>query len=216
MIKALPIYQQLYDRYGPQQWWPADTPFEMMIGAILTQNCSWLNVEKAISNLKAADILAAEEMLNASHEQLGELIRPAGFFNQKAATLQRFSRFYIDQGQLEGLKTETTAALREELLAITGIGPETADSMLLYGLERPIFVIDAYSRRIFSRLGVAEATIKYHELQQWFQQQLTAELHLFQEYHALIVQHAKAHCRAKPLCEGCPLQASCITAQQGI
>ena len=210
---ALQVYHKLYKAYGPQQWWPADSSFEMMIGAILTQSSSWNNVEKAIDNLKVAEMLDAELIAASEHAHLAEIIRPSGFFNQKAERLQRFAQFYLQHGQTNGLKTWALTKLRQALLAINGIGPETADSMLLYGLEKPVFVVDAYSCRIFSRLGLVPEKIRYENLQLFFQQQLSTDLILFQEYHALIVAHAKLHCRVKPLCENCPLLSSCKRAK---
>jgi len=179
-----------------------------MVGAILTQNTAWTNVEKAIANLKAADALDARSMLDMPGERLRELIRPSGFFNQKAGRLRLFCSFYLENGGVKGIGQldDPQAAL----LALNGIGPETADSMLLYALGIPVFVIDAYTRRIFARLGLTEADASYHALQDYFHASLDRDTRLFNEYHALIVQHAKQHCRVRPDCPGCPLQHSCV------
>ncbi|NWF38560.1 endonuclease III domain-containing protein [Mariprofundus sp. NF] len=208
----LQIFETLLTAYGYQLWWPAESPFEMMVGAVLTQNTNWKNVEQAIGNLKAANMLDAASIACADHEQLAEVIRPSGFFNQKACRLQLFSRFYIAHGEISGLKKQPMAEMRAQLLALSGIGPETADSMLLYGLEKPIFVVDAYTRRIFTRLGLLPEKIDYDGIQNYFHQQLEPQLSLFQEYHALIVEHAKRHCRSQPVCDNCPLHACCASS----
>ena len=210
----LQIYQLLYKEYGPQYWWPADKPFEVMVGAILTQNTSWTNVEMAINNLKAKKMLDYASIASSNHEQLAEVIRPSGFFNQKSDLLQRFSLFYMNQGKTSGLKKWPKSTLRKQLLDISGIGPETADSILLYALDKPVFVVDAYTRRIFTRLGLLPDKIDYDGIQNYFQQRLTPTLLMFQEYHALIVEHAKRHCRPKPACDSCPLYTICATARQ--
>jgi len=207
-MDALQIYKLLSDAYGPQHWWPADTPFEMMLGAILTQNTNWLNVEKAIANLKAADALDAQPILSMDESRLRELIRPSGFFNQKAARLRLFSAFYLKHGGESGLKKLPDP--RHSLLSLNGIGPETADSMLLYALHIPVFVVDAYTKRIFTRIGLLPEGVNYTTTQDWFHNQLKKDTQLFNEYHALIVQHAKQHCRVKPLCDTCTLQTCCI------
>lgn len=211
---SLQIFKTLLTAYGHQHWWPAESPFEMMVGAILTQNTNWKNVELAISNLKAANLLGAALIISADHEQLAEVIRPSGFYNQKAQRLHLFSRFYIAHGEISGLRKLSMAEMREQLLSLSGIGPETADSILLYGLEQSIFVVDAYTRRIFTRLGLLPEKIDYDGIQNYFHQQLEPELSLFQEYHALIVEHAKRHCRSKPLCQKCPLHNSCNYSKQ--
>lgn len=208
----LQIYQSLLKAYGPQHWWPADTPFEVMVGAILTQNTSWTNVEMAIANLKAADMLDSESIADCNLQQLGEVIRPSGFYMQKARYLQHFSRFYNESGQFVGLMKWPTRMLRKRVLELNGIGPETADSMLLYALDRPIFVVDAYTRRLFVRLEHFGHELAYDAVQHYFQQRLPESLSLFQEFHALIVEHAKHHCNTKPQCFDCPLFDDCPTA----
>jgi len=205
--KLLRIHDLLLAAYGAQHWWPADSPFEVMLGAILTQNTNWRNVEKAIANLKQADALDAEKILIMDDARLRELIRPSGFFNQKAVRLKLFCAFYLEYGKEAGLRQ--LADPRASLLELKGIGPETADSMLLYALHMPVFVVDAYTRRIFSRLGLISADADYAEIQALFMQYLATDTSLFNEYHALIVAHAKRHCRVKPECGNCPLKKHC-------
>jgi len=203
------IYTLLLHAYGPQHWWPADSSFEVMVGALLTQNTNWQNVEKAISNLKSEDMLTAGNIIACEIRQLETLIRPSGYFRQKALRLQTLCRFYRERGETSGLSRVPTHELRQQLLALNGIGPETADSIMLYACKRPVFVVDAYTRRIFSRLGLTDADAGYHALQEFFTSRLTADAELFNEYHALIVQHAKQHCRVKPDCTACPLAHIC-------
>lgn len=204
---AADIYRLLLAAYGPQHWWPAESAFEMMLGAILTQNTNWLNVEKAIANLKRAEALDAQIMLEMDEKQLRELIRPSGFFKQKAARLRRFCSFYLEQGREAGIGTLPDP--RATLLALNGIGPETADSILLYAIDIPVFVVDAYTRRVFTRLGLLPEGVDYAATQHWFHSQLEMDAQQFNEYHALIVQHAKQHCRVKPNCNACPLSNHC-------
>ncbi|ATX81694.1 DNA-3-methyladenine glycosylase III [Mariprofundus ferrinatatus] len=208
------VYDTLFTAYGPQHWWPAEKPFEVMVGAILTQNTNWRNVEKAIANLKAEKMLDYASIASSNREKLAELIRPSGFFNQKSERLQQFSIFYMQHGKTGGLKKWPKSSLRKKLLGVPGIGPETADSILLYALDKPVFVVDAYTRRIFTRLGLLPEKIDYDGIQVFFENRLTPALSLYQEYHALIVEHAKRHCQTKPLCEDCPLGNHCPTAKQ--
>jgi len=203
------IYRRMLATHGPQGWWPADTPFEIMVGAILTQNTRWNNVEKAIERLKRANLLNAERIATCNAEQLAEHIRPAGFFRQKSRYLQTLGRFCFEAGGIPRLRRMPASILRRRLLALTGIGPETADSILLYALDKPVFVVDAYTRRIFHRLGLLPEHIGYEETQRYFHDRLPHSLPLFREYHALIVAHAKHHCRARPVCATCPLQPPC-------
>ncbi len=208
----LQIYETLLKAYGSQHWWPADTPFEMMVGAILTQNTSWKNVELAITNLKRANMLDCESIASSNLQQLGEIIRPSGFYMQKARYLQQFALYYYKSGTFHGLSKWPTSTLRKQLLDLNGIGPETADSILLYALNRPIFVVDAYTRRLFVRLEHFGHELAYDAVQHYFQQRLPESVTLFQEYHALIVAHAKDHCKTKPQCFDCPLFDACPTA----
>ncbi len=211
MRRASPmeVYQRLHAHYGDQHWWPADTPFEMMVGAILTQNTRWQNVEDAIRNLKQANMLNPESMISCDINRLEGLIRPSGFFRQKARRLFELSNFLLAHDGVRGLKRWPTMSLRVRLLDVYGIGPETADSILLYALDKPLFVVDAYTKRIFSRLGLFEATMDYDDVQNYFFQRLPNSLQLFQEYHALIVEHAKRHCASRPQCDDCPLFDMC-------
>lgn len=216
MRNLMTIYQQLFNHYGPRNWWPAETPFEVAIGAILTQNTNWTNVEKAINNLRAARALSCEQICAFSREELETLIRPSGFFRQKAERLQLFSGHLLDsyQGSLETMLLQPFDSLRLELLAMKGIGPETADSILLYAGERLSFVVDAYTSRLFGRLGVLTGAEKYEQIRSFFMAQLAPTTALYNEYHALIVIQCKEHCRKRPLCRDCPLQLSCDYQQQ--
>lgn len=203
------VYRRMLKAYGQQQWWPADTPFEVMVGAILTQNTAWPNVEKAITNLKRARLLSHKKLAAAPHDQVAELIRPSGYFNIKAQRLQAFCRYLVERGGVAVLRREDSHQLRHDLLAVHGVGPETADDMLLYAFERPVFVIDAYTRRIFSRLGLITGDESYEALHKGFESALGLDVQLFNEYHALIVRHAKEACSKKPRCKGCCLVAIC-------
>lgn len=205
------IFETLLHRYGPRHWWPGETPFEVCVGAILTQNTNWSNVEKAIANLKAADHLTVTGIAELQPAVLAALIKPAGYFNIKADRLQTFIRFLQQkhQGSLEQLFDNPWQETRIELLAVRGIGPETADSILLYAGNKPSFVVDTYTRRIFSRLGMVPEEIKYDALRQFFMEQLPSDTSLFNEYHALIVELAKDCCRTRPRCSVCCLAEQC-------
>jgi len=200
------LYAALFARWGPQGWWPARTPFETVVGAILTQNTAWTNVERAIANLRAADALTPEGLRALAPARLAERIRPAGYFNVKARRLRAFldRLFERHDGRLDRLFALPTAALRAELLSIHGIGPETADSILLYAAGRPVFVADAYTRRALARHGWAEARAPYDAVAAFFADRLPRDTALFNEYHALIVRLGKEACRARPRCEDCP------------
>jgi endonuclease III related protein len=200
------LFRRLFDHYGPQHWWPADSPFEVMVGAVLTQNTAWINVERAIGNLRQADLLDPAAMADLAPEQLALHLRPSGYFNIKAKRLQSLCRWLLSQDDLEQLATDS---LREQLLSVHGIGPETADDILLYVYGRPVFVIDAYTRRLFSRLGLLDGELGYETLRAAFEQTLPPDVEMFNEYHALIDHHAKQVCRPKPLCGECFLQRMC-------
>ncbi len=192
---------------GPQHWWPGETPFEVCVGAILTQNTNWKNVEKAIANLKSQNLLTPRQLYALPPKMLAELIRPAGYFNIKTRRLRNFLKFIIEEyeGDLDRMFTERLETLREKLLSIKGIGPETADSILLYAGQKPVFVVDAYTRRIFLRHERISEEADYHEIQQYFSDHLSEEVPLFNEFHALIVHVGKNWCRPKmPDCEHCP------------
>ncbi|MGY4707132.1 hypothetical protein ACVNPS_05190 [Candidatus Bipolaricaulota sp. J31] len=203
------IYARLLAAYGPQGWWPGDTPFEVAVGAILTQATNWRNAARAIANLKDAGSLSPEALGRLREEEIASLIRPAGFFNQKAKRLRAFLDLIRKHGGLEALFRLPRERLRSELLSVPGIGPETADSIVLYAAGKPSFVIDAYTRRILSRLGLISGDEDYGELQRLFEENLPRDLELYKEYHALLVRHAKEHCRARPRCNGCPLADIC-------
>jgi endonuclease-3 related protein len=203
------VFQGLFDEYGPQHWWPGDTPFEVMVGAILTQNTAWINVERAIANLKANKALSAEGILAAPEKVLAEWLRPSGYFNIKAKRLRNFCRWYMGVGQYDALSTWDSHTLRKALLSVNGVGPETADDMMLYAFERPVFVIDAYTRRLFRRLGLITGDETYEQLRTIFEENLPADVLLFNEYHALIVQHAKDICKKRPQCDECLFAEKC-------
>ena len=202
------IYRLLFERFGPQHWWPGETKFEIVIGAILTQNTNWANVEKAIANLKAANRLTAQALHRLDHAELAELIRPAGYFNLKAKRLKSFLTWLFDnyEGRLEDTEAINTYQLRKDLLGIKGIGPETADSILLYAFGRPVFVVDTYTARVAVRHHLIEPDAGYAQLQDLFQSNLQQDTQLFNEYHALLVQIGKNFCKPKPKCPACPLQ----------
>ncbi|OGP96599.1 MAG: endonuclease [Deltaproteobacteria bacterium RBG_16_47_11] len=202
------IYQKLYQTYGPRHWWPAETPFEVMVGAILTQNTSWVNVEKAIQRLKDKKVLTTNGIHGLSQPRLASLIRPSGTYRIKAARLKAFASFLFKEysGDLKKMKRRKLLELREELLGVNGIGPETADSILLYGLQKPIFVVDAYTRRILSRHGIVSEKTSYEGIQNLFMNHLHHDERLYNEYHALIVHLGKNVCKKRPECDRCPIK----------
>ncbi len=209
--KLLNIYHQLMDYYGPQHWWPAQEPFEVIVGAILTQSAAWLNVEKAIANLKAAKALSPKALRQLSLSELATLIHPCGYYNAKALKLKSLAHwlgeYYNDN--LNRLFADTTDYLRQQLLSIQGIGQETADSIILYAANKPIFVIDAYTRRIINRIGLAPESNSYTAYQALFMDNLPTDAELFNEYHALLVCLGKDVCRNHPLCQQCCLNNTC-------
>ncbi len=206
--KLANVYHRLYDFFGPQDWWPGEGPFEVMVGAVLTQNTNWGNVEKAITNLKGAGYLSYEKMVSLPSGLLAEYIRPAGYFNIKAGRLQNlFSMIEKEyEGSLENLLDADTENLRQNLLSVKGIGPETADSILLYAANRPAFVVDAYTYRILLRHDLIPEDFGYDEIQEFFMNNLEQDTVLYNEFHALIVCAGKQFCKkTTPLCTGCPL-----------
>jgi endonuclease III related protein len=207
----LDIYKRLFDCYGPQHWWPGESPFEIMVGAILTQSTAWQNVEKAINNLKNVDALSPAVLRRLSQEEIGRLVHPCGYYNAKARKLKTLVDWLdvVCRDNLEVLFKIETDELRRQLLSVHGIGLETADSILLYAANKPIFVIDAYTRRIMSQLGVIPEMDTYNGYQQLFLQSLPSDIQLFNEYHALIVMLGKTVCRKQPLCERCCLFDMC-------
>ena len=202
------VYAALRKAHGHQKWWPGDTAFEVMVGAILTQNTAWTNVEKAILNLKKAGKLSFEALRQVPARKLSQMIRPAGYFNVKADRLKCFMDFLHREcrGDLSKLKKNTMPALREKLLAVKGVGPETADSMLLYALGKASFVIDAYTKRIFSRHGLAKDHETYERWREIFMRSLPEDRDLYNDFHAQIVRTGKDHCRKVPRCDTCPLR----------
>jgi endonuclease-3 related protein len=214
----LRLYNRLLKHFGPQHWWPADHAWEMMVGAILTQNTAWTNVEKALKSLKQSKSLSIPKIATMPSRRLESLIRSSGYFRQKAERLQRLARYLEDNPlfykQLTGQKAATLMELRAQLLAMNGIGPETVDSILLYAGAHPIFVVDAYTRRIGQRYGLFK-TEDYHEVQAYFEEALPKKSALYNEFHALIVHLAKDFCRKHdPLCGLCPLGAECQTSRK--
>jgi endonuclease-3 related protein len=207
----LAIHSRLYAAYGPQEWWPGDSQFEIIAGAILAQSAAWSNVEKALTNLKAANALSPEGIAVLPEVELAELIRSSGYFNAKARKLKAFVVLLNEgfAGDLGRMLATPAVELQPILLATHGIGPETADSILLYAARQPVFVIDAYTRRTFLRLGLVPEADNYDGWQRLFMRALSPDAPLFNEYHALIVRHGKEVCRERPLCHKCPLATVC-------
>jgi len=203
------IYQRLYDSFGPRGWWPGDSPFEVIVGAILTQNTSWENVEKAITRLKKDKLLHPERLYCIEESVLAEAIRSSGYYNIKAGRLKKFMDFLFGEygGDLSLMFSENMELLRGKMLGINGIGPETADSILLYAGCKPVFVVDAYTRRVFSRHNFISANIGYHEIQDLFMKNLPKDVELYNEYHALIVHLGKNFCKKRPNCTICPISS---------
>lgn len=208
------FYESLYGRYGPQNWWPAESELECILGTILTQNTSWKNVEKAFENLKSRDLISVQKLDSISTEELAKLIRPSGYYNQKAIKIKTFigyvSKTY--DGDLGRMLREDTHQLRQRLLSIKGIGPETADSILLYALKKPVFVIDTYTYRVLSRHSMIPKETSYQEMQELVMDSVPNDVQVFNEYHALLVKVGKEHCKRKALCVGCPLEYDPHTA----
>lgn len=211
---VIKIFDVLYSKYGPQGWWPGDSRFEIIVGAILTQNTNWRNVAHAITNLKEADVLNLNALLSANPERIKALIAPSGFFNMKYKRLRNVLEYLAKYGMdSERFYKLPVADLRGELLEINGVGPETADSILLYAFDRPVFVVDAYTRRLFSRIGHDwMAKGKYEDIQKFFMEELPTDPVLYNEFHALIVAHCKTVCKKIPLCSDCALSSLCMTA----
>lgn len=205
------IYKRLFDKFGPQHWWPGETPFEVMIGAVLTQSASWKNVETAIANLRTAGLMSPAALIKKSPEEIAPLIRSAVYYNVKARKLKALVEYIGNscENDLDKLFERDTGQLRDELLAVWGIGEETADSILLYAANKPVFVIDAYTRRIMSRIGIQPENDTYPDWQSLFMKNLPARVTLFNEFHALLVRLGKETCRPKPLCPDCPLSDIC-------
>jgi endonuclease-3 related protein len=202
------MYRLLLDHFGPQGWWPAETPFEMMAGAVLTQNTSWGNVEKALGNLERNGLLDPARLHAVEVGDLALAIRPAGYYNVKARRLKNLVRLIVERygGEVPAMLEEEPAELRNALLGVNGIGPETADSIVLYAAGHPVFVVDAYTHRILSRHHLVEEGASYDEIQTAFSDALPEDVPLFREFHALIVMAGKTYCRKRPLCDRCPVQ----------
>ena len=203
------VYELLFGHFGPQDWWPGDTPIEIVVGAVLTQNTNWGNVTRAIANLQNAGILSFEALLDLSLEDLAYYIKPSGYYNIKSKRLKNLLEMIRDryEGNLDALFRDKTASARRNLLSVQGIGPETADSILLYAGGHPVFVVDAYTHRIFSRHGLLPEESDYHAIQEEFTSRLPVDTALYNEYHALLVMLGKNFCKkTKPLCGQCPLR----------
>jgi endonuclease III related protein len=212
----LAVYQRLYSRYGPQHWWPADEPFEVIVGAILTQSAAWKNVEKCVSNLKSAGALTPSVLRKLSSADLAQLIHASGYYNAKTVKLKAFAVWFGENyhDSLEKLFFEDTCGLRKKLLEVHGIGEETADSILLYAGNKPVFVIDAYTRRVIDRLGIRVEGNKYQHYQKLFMDNLPLDTRIFNEYHALLVALGKEACLKTPLCRTCCLKEICAAASE--
>lgn len=208
--KILKIYHSLYKHFGSQHWWPGSTPFEVIIGAILTQSANWGNVEMAIANLKKSKVLSPKSLSHISNSKLQKLIRPSGYFRAKAKKVKAFVKYLVENynGSLKRMFNKSIPELRAELLSIHGIGPETADSIICYAALKPTFVVDAYTKRIGQRLGLFNFD-KYYEIKAYFENHLPKRYRLFNEYHALIVALGKHFCKPKPVCDNCPISKSC-------
>lgn len=205
--KLLIIFDTLLAAFGPRHWWPGDSPLEVMVGAILTQNTSWRNVEKAITNMKERRALDMAVLSRMGEEALAEIIRPAGFYRIKARRLKAFIDDFQERfgGLVENTAAVPTGTLRNCLLAVNGIGPETADSILLYALDRPVFVVDAYTKRFLKRHGLYDGDYGYHDVQKFFMDNLPRDVYIFNEFHALIVRLCQEHCKKRPDCSLCPV-----------
>jgi len=206
--RLMSIYKKLFKALGPRHWWPADTAQEVIFGAILTQNTAWANVEQALGALKAGGKLSFRAVAAITDAELARLIRPARFLNQKAKALKVFAEYFgaAYGHSIQKMKKKDAGALRQELLGLYRIGPETADSILLYALEKPLFVIDAYTKRILSRHGLLNLDDTYDDFQKLFMDSLPRDVQLYNEYHALLVHTGNRYCKPKPQCEGCPLK----------
>lgn len=207
MSNTLQVYHKLLDALGPQHWWPGNSPWEVMIGAVLVQNTAWKNVERAIANLREAELVEPRRLLAVPVEELAELVRPAGYFRLKTKRLRSLMEFVVQRydGSLDALRTADWRQLRGELLDVHGIGPETADSILLYALEHPALVVDTYTHRVFARHGWIGYDADYHQLQDQLASDLPVDPAIYSELHALLVNVGHHFCRRQPKCEACPL-----------
>jgi endonuclease-3 related protein len=206
--ELLAWYDAMLERFGPQNWWPARTPFEVLVGAVLTQNTNWQNVSRAIENLRRADLLDPHALDSEPIERLAQHIRPAGYFNIKARRLKNLVRWLVERcgGDVSAMGKLGVPALREELLGVRGVGPETADAIILYAVGLPTFVVDAYTARVLYRHHLIDGEADYEEIKSVFEGALPADVQLYNEYHALLVEVGKRHCRPRARCGGCPLE----------
>jgi endonuclease III related protein len=206
-LELLNVYELLNGYFGDLRWWPAEEPFEVIVGAILTQNTAWVNVEKAIKALRESRLLTPAALFHIPEDELAQIIRPSGYYHLKAGRLKAFVRFFMEvySGSIAEMKTEPLSSLRDQLLGVWGVGPETADSILLYPCQKPVFVCDAYTKRIFSRHGMIGDDAEYHTIQSLFMDHLPQDVSFLGQYHALIVNTGKKFCRKAPQCTGCPL-----------
>jgi len=202
------VYQRLYDAFGPQNWWPGESPFEVLVGAILVQNTSWSNVEKAICRLREEGLMCPQKLYRLKDGELEELVKPVGYYRIKARRLKNVLHYLVVKhgGSLERMFALPIDQLRRELLNINGVGPETADSIILYAGNLPTFVVDAYTLRICARHGWVDSQIDYHTLKDFFESQLEPDVALYNEYHALLVRLGKDYCKKRPRCDECPLR----------
>jgi len=209
--KLLEIYNILLVSFGHRKWWPGETPFEVMVGAVLTQNTSWSNVEKAISEMKIRGFLTSKKLACADMREVEDAIKSSGYYRQKAERIVLLAKHVERYGSLNEMFAKPLAELREEVLSLKGVGPETADSILLYAAEKPVFVVDAYTRRVFSRIGILPNAeeMNYEEVRSFFEENLPADVRIFNDFHAQIVELAKRFCKKKPVCAGCPLEGRC-------
>lgn len=214
----LDVYRRLLARYGRQHWWPGESKLEIIVGAILTQSTSWRSVERAIGNLKSASYLSLKGLRDIAEDELAVIIKPAGFFNAKARKIKAFVShlWYYYDGDLESLLSKETAELRAELLSVHGIGEETADDIIVYAAGKPSFVTDSYTRRVVKRLGLAPNTDSYRAYQNLFHESLPHDAALYNEYHALLDEHAKTTCKPEPLCGACCLLDICPTGRERV
>ncbi|MEX2169054.1 MAG: endonuclease III domain-containing protein [Pirellulales bacterium] len=206
-MRLTEIYDRLYAAYGPQKWWPGETPFEVLVGAVLVQNTAWRNVERALAILREQGLMTPRKLYALAPEDLAEYIRSAGYFRLKAQRLRNLLKLIVERydGSLAALFDQDVESLRRELLTVNGIGPETADSIVLYAAGLPSFVVDTYTHRILSRHGWMEPEADYHQLKEHFESQLPVDVPLYNEFHALLVRVGHHHCSKTPNCEGCPL-----------
>jgi endonuclease-3 related protein len=207
VMRLTEIYDRLFATYGPQKWWPGESPFEVLVGAVLVQNTAWKNVERAIANLREHGLMTPKKLYGLPPEELAEFIRSAGYFRLKAQRLRNLLQLIVEKydGALEALFDQDVDLLRRELLTVKGVGPETADSIVLYAAGLPSFVVDTYTHRVLARHGWIEPEADYHQIKELFESQLPVDVPLYNEFHALLVRVGHHHCRKTPVCEGCPL-----------